>query len=130
MHGVPGSHHEVTHHFEEPEPMLARKKSSRGTVKQRAPSRHASALRSRSTVYSIAPHFDVDGDDVTMYVYLQWMDMLNERPCRFHITGVDGKNYSLEVDYRLTGMTHGSAKFRGAGLPHSEYRGRGKLVVE
>lgn len=110
--------------------MLTRNKSSRGTVKQRPPSRHGSAKGSRTTMYSIPAHFETDGDNVTLYVWLPWTELLNEQPCRFHITGVDGKSYSLEVDYRFTGMVHGSAKFRGAGLPHTRERGRGKLVVE
>lgn len=129
MGSMSGSHHGHDDHYD-PQPVLTRNKSSRSTAKQRPVSRHVSAKTSRTTMYSLPAHFETDGDDVTLYVLLPWMELLNERPCRFHITGVDGKSYSLEVDYRFTGMVHGSAKFRGAGLPHSRERGRGKLVVE
>ncbi|KAF6754411.1 hypothetical protein DFP72DRAFT_898985 [Ephemerocybe angulata] len=74
--------------------------------------------------------FETDGDDVILQVWLPWTERLNEMPCRFHITGVDGKHYSLEIDYQWTKMVHGTAKFRGAGMPRERGKGRGHLIIE
>jgi hypothetical protein len=50
---------------------------------------------------------------------------------RFSITGVDGKKYSLEVDYQANKMVAGSAIFQGAGMPCGIGRGeRGTLRIE
>ena len=80
------------------------------------------------------PHpmrFRWSGADLSTCVRLPWSNLLKEGPMRFSITNVDGKRYSLEVDYRANKMVAGSAIFRDAGMPcgagHNE---RGMLRIE
>lgn len=109
--------------------------SRRSTVPQSTP-QVISRKGSRTTIRSFArpgaipAPFETDGDDVILQVWLPWTERLNEMPCRFHITGVDGKHYSLEIDYQWTKMVHGTAKFRGAGMPRERGKGRGHLIIE
>ncbi|TEB34525.1 hypothetical protein FA13DRAFT_1729158 [Coprinellus micaceus] len=80
------------------------------------------------------PHplrFRRSGADLSARVRLPWSDLLKESPMRFSITGVDGKKYSLEVDYQANKMVAGSAIFQGAGMPCGIGRGeRGTLRIE
>ena len=50
---------------------------------------------------------------------------------RFSITNVDGKRYSLEVDYQTNKVVAGSALFQDAGMPCGIVPGeRGTLRIE
>ncbi|KAF6754412.1 hypothetical protein DFP72DRAFT_1170154 [Ephemerocybe angulata] len=68
--------------------------------------------------------------DLSVLVRLPWTERLNSAPCRFSITGVDGKRYSLEIDYRASKMISGFATFQDAGMPLLNGKGRGKLTIE
>lgn len=125
-----------------PQPQLTRTKSTRSRTtnstrlrsnrqSERLPSKQSQAtMRSFVRPGALPAHFILEGDNVTLQVVLPWTERLKERPCRFHITGVDGKAYSLEIDYQWTKMVQGSAKFRGAGLPRERGLGRGHLIIE
>src|SRR5690606_13157761 len=68
--------------------------------------------------------------DLTIRVSLPWTDRLCKAPCRFSVTGVDEKKYSLEVDYLNSKMITGRAIFKGAGMPLLDGKRRGKMTIE
>ena len=57
--------------------------------------------------------FERDGEDIVAQVWLPWTEKLQERPCHFHVDGMHGERYWLEVDYRWTKAINGTAKFHG-----------------
>ncbi|KAF6759930.1 hypothetical protein DFP72DRAFT_120633 [Ephemerocybe angulata] len=71
-----------------------------------------------------------DGDDLHAHVCLPWTSRLERKDCKFHIKGLDGARYEVEVDYRRTGMVNGVVEYRGKGMPRYKREGRGKLYIE
>lgn len=111
----------------------SRTKSSRASIHRAqsiVPKGSRATVRSFARPGALPAHFETEGDNVILQVWLPWTERLNERPCRFHITGVDGKEYSLEIDYRWMKAINGTAKFRGAGMPRERGLGRGHLIIE
>lgn len=79
------------------------------------------------------PHplcFKRNEGNLSVLVSLPWTDRLYKSACSFSVTGVDGKKYSLEVDYPRSKMTSGRATFMGAGMPLLDRKKRGKLTIE
>ncbi|KAF5341630.1 hypothetical protein D9611_001466 [Ephemerocybe angulata] len=71
-----------------------------------------------------------DGDDLHAHVCLPWTSRLERKACKFHIKGLDGARYEVEVDYRRTRMVNGVVEYRGKGMPRDKREGRGSLYIE
>lgn len=74
--------------------------------------------------------FEREGDDIVVQVWLPWTERLQEGPCHFHVDGMHGDRYWIEVDYQWTKAINGTAKFHGGGMPRSGAYGRGRFIVE
>lgn len=68
-------------------------------------------------------------DDLWIDLRLPWVDELNNKEGVIYIPGVDGQEYSVEVDHHATHRLHGIKTISKAGLPRYDGTGRGKLVV-
>jgi DnaJ-class molecular chaperone len=70
------------------------------------------------------------GPDISALLCLSWTQSLEEGPHQFSVTRIDGKKYTVEIDYRFSKMVDGSVTFYEAGMPMPDGRGRGKFIVK
>ncbi|KAF8972201.1 DnaJ domain-containing protein [Flammula alnicola] len=68
-------------------------------------------------------------DDLLMEVRLPWLDNLNTKEGEVYLRSVDGKDYTFKIDYFHDRLLSGTAILPGAGLPHRDGLGRGRIVV-
>ncbi|KAF9533914.1 hypothetical protein CPB83DRAFT_831726 [Crepidotus variabilis] len=67
--------------------------------------------------------------DLLMDVRLPWVDSLNTEAGQVYFQSLDGKEYKFSIPYREDGLLSGTAVIPGAGLPHRDGDGRGRMVV-
>ncbi|KAJ2922361.1 hypothetical protein H1R20_g14731, partial [Candolleomyces eurysporus] len=70
------------------------------------------------------------GHDISTLLRLPWTESLEEGPRRFTVTGIDGKKYAVEIDYRFSKMVAGSVTFYKAGMPRPDGKGKGKFTID
>jgi len=75
------------------------------------------------------PRFRRVRDDLWIDLRLHWADELNNKEGVVYISGVDGQEYTVEVDHHATHHLYGIKTISKAGMPRYDGAARGKLVV-